>query len=290
MKLGFQINDYKLKGGAAGLGPTLGEMAQAAEENGFESIVVQDHVWQSSYMGGFEGPMLECYSTLAFLAAKTNRCRLFALATAVSYRQPAMLAKMVTTLDVLSGGRGGFGIGVGDFEEEAVGMGLPYPSLSTRYEMLDETLQVCLQLWRGDEQPFHGRHYTLERPLNHPQSLTRPHPPILIAGSGERKTLGLVARYGDACNIRPGPEIPQKLDALRQHCNEIGRDYDEIEKTCAFLFDVGARGEKTSQLIAQLQGLAEMGIETVIGRVVDGDRITPIEIMGRDVIPAIAEL
>ncbi|HET8522341.1 MAG TPA: TIGR03560 family F420-dependent LLM class oxidoreductase [Thermomicrobiales bacterium] len=289
MKLIFQINDYKLRGGAAGLGTTLGEMAQAAEENGFESIVVQDHVWQSSYMGGFEGPMLECYSTLAYLAARTTRCRLFALATAVSYREPAMLAKMVTTLNVLSGGRGGLGIGVGDFEEEAVGMGLPYSSLSTRYEMLEETLQICRHLWHGDEQPFHGNHYTLERPLNCPQSLSRPHPPILIAGSGEQKTLRLVAKYGDACNIRPGPEIPRKLDALRRHCDDIGRDYDEIEKTCAFLFDIGSQGEKTGQLIAQLRGFSEMGIQTVVGRVVDADRITPIEIMGREVIPAIAD-
>jgi F420-dependent oxidoreductase-like protein len=289
MKLVFQINDYKLQGGVSALGATLGEMAEAAEQNGFDSIVVQDHVWQSAYMGGFEGPMLECYSTLAYLAAKTTRCRLFALATAVSYRQPAMLAKMVTTLDVLSGGRGGLGIGAGDFEEEAIGMGLPYPSLSTRYEMLEETVQICLRLWQGEEQPFHGRHYALERPLNHPQSLSRPHPPIMIAGSGERKTLGLVARYGDACSIRPGPDIPQKLDALRRHCDKIGRDYDEIEKTCAFLFDVGPRGEKTGQLIGQLRGLSEMGIESVIGRVVDGDQITPIEIMGRDVIPTVAE-
>ena len=159
--------------------------------------------------------------------------------------------------------------------------------------MLDETVQICLRMWsgeRGDERPFEGKHYRLERPLNLPQSLSRPHPPILIAGSGEKKTLRLVARYADACSLRPSSEIPKKLDVLRRHCEAEGRDYEEIEKTCAFAFDVGENGEKVGELIEGLRWLSSMGIETVIGAVPDVYRIMPLEVIGRKVIPAVADL
>ena len=159
--------------------------------------------------------------------------------------------------------------------------------------MLEETVQIALRMWsgeRGDERPFEGRHYRLERPLNLPQSLTRPHSPIMIAGDGERKTLRLVARYADACRLRPGSEVPKKLDVLCRHCEAEGRDYDSIEKTCAFAFDVGEDGSKARELIGQLRWLADMGIETVIGFVPNVDRITPLEVLGREVIPAVADL
>lgn len=159
--------------------------------------------------------------------------------------------------------------------------------------MLEETVQIALRMWsgeRGDESLFEGKHYRLERSLNLPQSLTRPHPPIMIAGDGERKTLRLVARYADACSLRPKPEIPNKLDVLRRHCEIEGRDYDSIEKTCAFAFDVGEDGSKTRELIGQLRWLSSMGIETVIGVVPDVHRITPLEVIGREVIPAVADL
>ncbi len=159
--------------------------------------------------------------------------------------------------------------------------------------MLEEMLQICLRMWqgeRGDERPFEGKHYRIERPLNLPQSLSRPHPPILIAGSGEQKTLRLVARYADACNLQPGPQIPKKLEVLRQHCEAEGRDYDAIEKTCMFAFDVGEDGSKVGELIGQLRWLASMGIQTVLGVIPHVDRITPLEVIGREVLPAVADL
>jgi len=234
-----------------------------------------------------------CYPPLTYLAAHTSRVKLLALATAIPYWHPILLAKTVTTLDVLSGGRAWLGIGAGDYEEEAVGSGLPFPPLKERYERLEEILQICLRMWQGeqgDQRPYEGKHYRIEHPLNLPQSLSHPHPPILIAGSGEQKILRLVARYADACNLRPGPEIPQKLSVLRQHCEAEGRDYDAIEKTCAFAFDVGEDGSKVGELIGQLRWLASMGIQTVLGVVPQIYRIEPLRIIGREVIPAVADL
>jgi F420-dependent oxidoreductase-like protein len=292
MKLGLHINDYAWADGAAQLGPLVGEIARVADDAGFDRIGVADHFWRSHYMGSVDGPELECYTTLGFLAASTQRAKLTAMVTAASYRQPGLLAKTVTTLDVLSGGRAWLGIGAGDYEAEARGLGLPFPPLKERFAMLEETLQICLCMWdgaHGDDRPYQGAHFHLERTLNVPQSLTRPHPPILLGGSGE-KTLRLVARYADACNIRPGPDIPQKLETLRRFCDEEQRDYDAIEKTCPFAFDMGEDGSKVGELVGQLRWLASTGIQTVIGFVPHMDRITPLEIMGREVIPAVAEL
>ena len=216
-----------------------------------------------------------------------------AMVSGVHFRYPAILAKVVTTLDVLSGGRAWLGIGSGHYEEETRGLGIPFPPQKERFEMLEETVQICLRMWsgeRGDERPFEGTHYRLERPLNLPQSLTRPHPPIMIAGDGERKTLRLVARYADACSLRPSPEIPRKLDILRRHCEAEGRNYDSIEKTCAFALVVGQGGSKTGELIGQLRWLAGMGVQTVIGFVPNVDRVTPLEVIGDEVIPAVADL
>jgi F420-dependent oxidoreductase-like protein len=256
VKLGLQINDFGWPGGPCSVGATVAEIAQTAEGSGFDRIGVADHVWQHPIMGGPEAEELECYTTLAFLAANTSRTKLTAMVTGVHFRHPGVLAKTVTTLDVLSGGRAWLGIGSGHYEQEARGLGIPFPPLKERFEMLEETVQICLRMWsgeRGDERPFEGKHYRLERPLNLPQSLSRPHPPIMIAGDGERKTLRLVARYADACSLRPGPEISRKLDVLRRHCEAEGRDYEEIEKTCAFAFDVGEDGSKAGELIGELR-------------------------------------
>jgi alkanesulfonate monooxygenase SsuD/methylene tetrahydromethanopterin reductase-like flavin-dependent oxidoreductase (luciferase family) len=204
-----------------------------------------------------------------------------------------MLAKTVTTLDVMSGGRAMLGIGAGDYPEEAEGLGLAFPSLGERFDIVEETIEACLRMWEGehgDDRPFEGEHVRLGRALNVPQSLGRPHPPILIAGSGEKRTLPLVARFGDACNIRPGPDIPGKLDLLRRLCDEAGRDYDAIEKTAPFGFDVGEHGEKAGEVVDQLRWLNGMGIQTVLGWVVGVDRIEPLEVMAREVIPAVADL
>jgi len=291
MKLGLQINDYDW-GDAADLASTLGEIARAADEAGFDRIGVADHFWRSHYMGSVERPELECYATLGFLAASTRRAKLTAMVTAASYRQPGLLAKTVTTLDVLSRGRAWLGIGAGDYEAEARGLGMPFPPLKERFEMLEETLQICLQMWEGEhgaDRPYEGAHFHLERTLNAPQSLTRPHPPILLGGSGE-KTLRLVARYADACNIRPGPDIPQKLAMLRRYCDEEGRDYNAIEKTSPFAFDVGENGEKSDELLGQLRWLASVGIETVIGMVPRIQQIKPLELLGQKVIPVVTDL
>ena len=293
MKLGLQLNSFDWDGGPERFGRTLVDIARSAEEAGFDCIAVADHVWQHPIMGGPEANEPECYTTLAFLAANTQRVKLMAMVSGVHFRYPAMLAKTVTTIDVLSGGRAWLGIGSGHYEEEATGLGIPYPPQKDRFEMLEEAVQICLRMWsgeRGDERPFEGIHYRLERPLNVPQSLTRPHPPIMIAGDGEKKTLLLVARYADACSLRPSPEIPRKLDVLRRHCEAEGRDYDSIEKTCAFAFDVGENGEKVGEVIGGLRWLAGMGIETVIGFVPGVDRIAPLEVIGREVIPAVADL
>jgi F420-dependent oxidoreductase-like protein len=291
MKLGLHIPATDWEGGPHRLGAKLAEVVEAAESAGFETIDVADHLWQHPIMGGPELNQIEAYTTLGFIAARTHRVRLFALATAVSYRQAGLLAKMVTTLDVLSEGRAMLGIGAGDYPEEAAGLGLPFPPLSERFDLLEETVQACLRMWEGEhgaDQPFMGAHVHMERPLNLPRSLSRPHPPILIAGSGERRTLPLVARYADACNIRPSPEIPRQLDLLRRLCEQEGRDYEAIEKTVPFGFDVGANGSKVGELIGRLRWLGSMGVQSVFGWVVGVDQIKPLEIMGREVIPAVA--
>ena len=293
MKLGLQLNSFDWAGGPERFARNLAEIGGAAEEAGFDRIGVADHVWQHPIMGGPEASEPECYATLSFLAANTQRVGLTAMVSGIHFRHPAVLVKSVTTLDVLSGGRAGFGVGSGHYPEETMGLGIPFPPQRERFEMLEETLQIALRMWsgaQGDGRPFEGEHYRLQRPLNLPQSISRPHPPIMIAGDGEKKTLRLVARYADACSLRPGPQVPDKLEVLRRHCKVEDRDYNSIEKTCAFAFDVGEGGEKVDELIGQLRWLSGMGIETVIGFVPDVDRITPLEIIGEKVIPAVAEV
>jgi F420-dependent oxidoreductase-like protein len=290
MKIGLQVPDFSWPGGPEKLGPTLAAIAGTADEAGFDSIGVMDHFFQIRSIGPSEREMLEAYATLGFLAASTTRAKLMTVVTGVHYRYPGVLAKIVTTLDVLSGGRAILGIGAGWNEEESRGLGVPFPPLKERFEMLEETLQICLQMWRGDESPFQGKHFHLERPLNSPPALSRPHPLILIGGSGERKTLRLVAQYGDACNLWPTPEIPRKLEVLRRHCAAVGRDYDAIEKTSIFSADVGAGGAGVERLLGTLHWLAGMGIETVILSVKEVWTLEGLKVIGEKVIPAVAEL
>ena len=290
MKIGLQIPDFTTPDGPGRLGPDLATVARTADDVGFEYLAVMDHFFQIGMIGPPDREMLEAYTTLGFLAGHTSRARLLTLVTGVTYRHPGILVKMVTTLDVLSGGRGGLGIGAAWNDEESRGLGVPFPPLAERFERLEETLQICLQMWRGDENPYHGRHYQLDRPLNSPQALTRPHPPILIGGGGERKTLRLVAQYAQACNLFPGPDLARKLDVLRGHCEAVGRDYDEIEKTCYFIYDVGPKGEKAQEVVNQLGGLAEMGFQAAIGAVANIWDVTPLEVIGSEVIPAVAPL
>jgi len=290
VQIGLQVPDFTWPGGPARLGPDLARVARAADEAGFDFVSVMDHFFQIRVVGEPEQEMLEAYTTLGYLAGCTSRARLLTLVTGVVYRHPGILAKIITTLDVLSGGRAWLGIGAAWNEEETLGLGIPFPPIAERFERLEETLQICLQMWRGDETPFHGRHYQLERPLNSPQALSQPHPPIMIGGSGERKTLRFVARYAQACNLFPGPDLARKLDVLRAHYEAEGRDYDEIVKTCYYRFDVGERGERAGQVADELAGLAAMGFQVAIGQVARVSEIKPLEVIGSQIIPAVAGL
>src|SRR6201997_3896096 len=245
MKLGLHISDFTWDGGAPQLRGKLGEIARRAEEAGVDRISVMDHVWQIGPLGPPEHEMLEAYTALGWLAAKTERVKLLAMVTAVVYREPGLLAKAVTTLDVLSGGRAILGIGAAWNEDESRGLGLPFPPTAERFERLEEAILICKQMWSGSEAPFDGEHYHLARTLNSPQALSRPHPPILIGGGGEKKTLRLVARYADSCNIAVYDVgvAAHKLDVLREHCVTEGRNYDEIEKTAQTRFNLGENGE-----------------------------------------------
>jgi F420-dependent oxidoreductase-like protein len=290
VQIGVQIPDFTFPNGPAKLGADLAAVGRAADEAGFDFIAVMDHFFQIGVIGPPEREMLEAYSTLAYLAGLTSRAKLLTLVTGAVYRHPGILAKTVTTLDVLSGGRAWLGIGAAWNEEESRGLGIPFPPVAERFERLEETLQICLQMWRGDETPYQGKHYQLERPLNSPQALTKPHPPIMIGGSGERKTLRFVARYAQACNLFPGPDLARKLDVLRAHCDAEGRDYDEITKTCYFIFDPGEKGEKTAEMVDQLGNLAQLGFHAAIGAVANVWAVTPLEIIGSEVIPQVASL
>jgi F420-dependent oxidoreductase-like protein len=290
VRIGLQVPDFQGAGGSARLGSRLADVAKTADDAGFSYLAVMDHFFQIGVIGPPDQDMLEAYTTLGFLAACTSRARLLTLVTGAVYRHPGILAKIVTTLDVLSGGRAWLGIGAAWNEEEARGLGVPFPPVAERFERLEETVQICLQMWRGDESPFRGAHYQLDRPLNRPEAVSQPHPPIMIGGSGERKTLRLVAKYAEACNLFPGPDLVRKLDVLRAHCEVEGTDYDAIEKTCYFVYDVGERGERVSNVIDQLAGLAELGFGTAIGRVADVWAVRPLEIIGSEVIPAVAAL
>src|SRR5204862_7047026 len=261
MKIGLQIPFFTWPGGAKEIGPTLTKIARTADQGGFDLIGVMDHFFQIQSIGPPEQDMLEAYTTLGYLAANTSRARLVTIVTGAVYRYPGVIAKIVTTLDVLSGGRGMLGIGAGWNQYEAKSLGIPFQPVAERFDWLEDTLRLCLQVWKGDESRLEGKRFTFERPLSSPQSLTRPHPPIMIGGMGEQKTLRLVAKYADACNLFPTPQLPHKLKVLREHCEREGRDYNAILKTAMFSFDVGERGEKVDALLGQLRWLAGMGIE-----------------------------
>ena len=290
MKIVVHLADFGWPVATAELAPLLADVAALADANGFDGIAVGDHLWQHPMMGGPEGPCLEAYTTLAFLAAHSTSVRLLTLATGAHFRHPGVLAKTVTTLDVLSGGRAELGIGAGHYQEECDGLGVPFPPLATRYELLEDALEVCTRMWADDDGAYDGHHVHAGRLLNLPQPLHRPRPPILIACDGERRTLPLVARYADACSLRPTPDIPRKLEVLRRLCDAAGTDFDRIERTCAYAFAPDDGGPATADLINRLRGLADMGIDTVIGRIDGIESRRPMELMARHVLPAVAEL
>jgi F420-dependent oxidoreductase-like protein len=288
MELGVHVADFTWPDGPRTLGRDLARVAKAAEDCGFTKLSVMDHVWQIGVVGPAEHEMLEAYTALGYLAACTSRIELLAWVTAVVYREPGLLAKCVTTLDVLSGGRAWLGIGAAWNADEAHGLGLPFPPTAERFERLEEALQICLQMWSNDDSPYPGKHYRLERTLNSPQPLSRPHPPILIGGGGERKTLRLVAQYAQACNLFAGPDLQHKLDVLRGHCEAVGRDYDDITKTVMMPLDPGPGGEHVDAILERLRELAGLGVTHVHGRVANVQAITPLELFGERVIPVAA--
>ncbi len=233
MKLGLHYWNFSTPSETARIAPTLAATARIAEQAGLSSFTVMDHYFQMEAMASVDEPMLEGYTTLGYLAGRTDRMTLGLLVTGVMYRHPGLLAKIVTTLDVLSGGRARLGIGASWYEREQRGLGIPVVPVGERFERLEETLRICLQMWSEDNGPFHGRHYQLAETLCVPAPVSRPHPSIMIGGGGEKKTLSLVARYGDACNVfgTTPAEVAHKFDVLREHCAVEGRDYDSIEKT-----------------------------------------------------------
>jgi len=285
------------------------KVARVAEDAGFYSYWTMDHFFQlgGEYLGPPEDPMLEAYTTLGYVAAVTDRMKLGTLVTGVIYRHPGALIKTVTTLDVLSGGRAYFGIGAGWFEREALALGLPFPDTTTRFAWLEETLQIAHQMWSEDVGPYRGEQFTLEETLSNPQPPAAPRrlwkqgqlttervarPPIMIGGMGESKTLRYVAQYADACNLFASAGIDvlrRKLDVLRGHCEAIGRDYNEIEKTAlnsAFWDDL----QSAQQVVDFCGQMAELGITHMIFNMRDTQTLAPLETFGRDIIPAVAAL
>ena len=292
MKLGIHVIAFTVPDGAPGIGPELARVGAAAEAAGVADLSVMDHYFQMEQFLPATDPMLEGYTTLGFLAAHTSTVGLGLLVTGVSYRHPGLLAKIVTTLDVLSEGRGQLGIGAAWYDREHRGLGVPFPPTAERFERLEETLQVCLQMWDPENNgPFEGRHYQLAETLCVPAPISRPHPPILIGGSGEKKTLRLVAQYADACNlfVSTPADMTHKLDVLHRHCEDVGRDPSEIRTT--FLYNrPGMEGGDVDSFLADMEGYAKLGVDTVIV-VPPGDRPAAwVDEVCAPAVPRLAEL
>ncbi len=299
MKIGLQIPNFTWPSGPKEIGPKLAEIARTADEQGFSSIWVMDHFFQigdpdrSSGLGPPEDEMMESYSTLSYLAGFTRNARLGTMVTGVVYRHPGILIKTVTTLDVLSGGRAYVGIGAAWNQREAHGLGVPFPEKKERFERLEETLQIAGQMWSPNNGPYNGKHFQLGETLCNPQPITKPHPPILVGGGGEQQTLRLVAQYADACNLfaRMGMEtVSHKLDVLKKHCEKVGRNYSEIEKTTLSSVHLAAGKMTPKDVIEECRALAGLGVQHCIFNMPNVHEIKPLELFGKQIIPALAEL
>ena len=294
MHIGLHVPSFKYPGGTAAIRPTLKEVVTTAEEAGFYSLWVMDHFYQIKGLFGeaYSDPMLEAYTSLGYMAGLTEKAYLGVLVTGVIYRHPVVLMKMVNTVDILAGGRTYFGIGAAWYEEEAIGNGIPYPSTSERFEQLEDSLQLAKALWPEDEIAFEGRHFSAPALTNNPRPLSNPHPRIMVGGTGPKKTLRMVAQYADACNIGDwvGDENMQMaLDTLKAHCDNLGRDYDTVEKTS--LCTVNLSGDDTAaSIINRIEQLSQMGFTHAIFNMPDVYKITPLETFAREVIPAAADL
>ena len=285
MELGLHIANFTWTGGDSSIRTDLATLARTAEAAGVARITVMDHIWQIFMVGPAENAMLEAYTALGFLAAHTEKVLLHTLVTGVVYREPGLLAKAVTTLDVLSGGRAMLGIGSAWNEDESLGLGLPFPSTSERFERLEEALQIVLQMWSPSEEPYAGEHYKLRRTLNSPQPLARPRPKIMIGGSGEKKTLRLVAKYADACNLFGAADATRKLAILREHCEREARSYDDIEKTSVLGIDFSL---DPSAILQQLRELHELGFTIAYVTAGGPNPLAAVEVLGNRIIPEIS--
>ena len=298
MKLGLQISSFTWPGGNADIGPTLARIVRTADDAGFDSIWVMDHLFQIRSVGEVEEPMLEGMTALGFMAAHSSRARLGLMVGAVPYRQPGVWIKATTTLDVLSGGRAWFGIGAAWNVEESRALGIPFPELPDRFALLADTLQLAHAAFsgeRGSEERYEGRRIVADRVLNSPQAVSRPRIPILVGGGGERTTLRLVARYADACNVFGAPDmLRHKYAVLRRHCEQVGRDYAEIERTNLSTISItpdGARGSLTpAAFVERLGNWAEAGSHHTIVAVRGVSDVSKLELIGRDVIPQVHAL
>jgi F420-dependent oxidoreductase-like protein len=293
VRIGLQVPSFTWPEGTAGIGPKLAEIGRTADEAGFASLWVMDHFFQIEVVGEAKEPMLEGYSALSYLAAVTESVRLGTLVTGVIYRYPGLLVKTATTLDVLSGGRAYLGIGAGWNERESRGLGVPFPSTRERFERLEEALQIAEKMWSGEVGPYEGDHYRLTETLNSPQALSEPHPPVMIGGMGEKRTLRLVAQYADACNLFTYGGtglVRKKLDVLRGHCEDVGRDYEEIERTALGTVNLGEEGMMAEDVIGLCQEMSEAGIQHLIFNMPNVHEIKPLVTFGEEIIPAVRGL
>ncbi len=292
MKLGLHLANFTYGVEAPGFAAKLDEIVSGADAVGFDRISVMDHYFQIPGVGPAEHEMFEAYGVLGYIAARTSRVKLGVLATGVTYRNPGFLVKQVTGLDVLSQGRAWLGIGAAWYEREHLGLGWAFPPLRERYERLEEAIRICLQMWSDDDGPFHGTHYQLAETLCSPRPIQQPRPPLMVAGSGERKTLRLVARYADQCNVLGNsPEGATRLfSILEQHCEAEGTDYEAIERTVTMRFDPGPAGEHAGEVVERIGELAEAGAHAILGSLQGVEDPRVMEAMGRLVIPQVARM
>jgi F420-dependent oxidoreductase-like protein len=293
MRLGLQLPSFSYPGGTPEIRGRLTEIARAAESARLDSLWVMDHLFQlpaDTGWGGPEEPMLEAYSTLGFLAGVTERIRLGALVGCALFREPALLIKTATTVDVLSGGRLTFGIGAGWYEREARGLGIPFPDRRERFARLEETLEIATRLWSDDRSPYAGAFTSLPEPIIRPQPISRPRPPIMVGGNGERRTLRLVARYADACNflVLEPDEVRAKVEVLRRHCDELGRDISEIEITNLVELDLRDGRMTDRDVLDRIEAQAAAGVQHLIVNMPDAWDVRHLERLGREVVPALA--
>jgi len=293
VRIGLQLPSFTWPGGPKQIRARLRDIGQCADAQGFSSLWVMDHFFQIEFIGGHDAEMLEGYSALSYLAAVTERVSLGTLVTGVTYRHPGILAKTLSTLDTLSGGRAICGIGAGWYEREHRGLGVPFPPLAERFERLEEALQILLAMWSGEVGVYEGQHYQLAETLDRPLPLQRPRPKILIGGGGERKTLRFVARYADACNLMLYEGLDgarRKLGILREHCDAEGRDYDSLDRSVLDTAHLAPGEQSAKDLVQQCRALADIGVTHAIFNMPNVHDITPLEIFGKEIIPAVAEL